>query len=76
MQAIMNYIEKRRKRDPNYSQVALAREAGISTGYLNDIIHERAACGAGAAVKLVGASGGKITLADLLMPRPARRRTA
>lgn len=49
------------------TQTEYAERAGISVSYLNDIIHERAACGAGAARKLARASKGKIRIAELIL---------
>ena len=52
------------------TQSALASAAGISKQYVCDMIAGRAPCGRGGALAIVEATGGEITLAEILTWEP------
>ena len=58
---VRKYLE-----DVGETQGWLAQKAGLSEGYLSNIVRGRARCGAEAARKLVAASRGALSFEDLL----------
>jgi DNA-binding transcriptional regulator YdaS (Cro superfamily) len=58
------------------TQVELARLAGISPQYVCDIIAGRTRCGRDGGLAIVKATGGEITLAEILTWEPADPRPA
>ena len=59
--AIARYLQTRGE-----TQAAFAQRVGISAPHLSNIISGRDGCGAEAARKIVGASGGALRFEDLL----------
>jgi plasmid maintenance system antidote protein VapI len=71
MHPIQRFLEQEKR-----TQRAFAREAGLSEGFVSQLVRGHERCGRDAALRIVAASDGAIDLAELLTWEPEQARAA
>jgi DNA-binding transcriptional regulator YdaS (Cro superfamily) len=69
MHPLLRYLKSQQ-----LSQAAFAKKADLSLGHINDIITGHVHCGRKGALKIQKATGGAVTLEELLTRRVRRRK--